>query len=147
LVKPARVLIGLASLSVVLFTGHFIYLKNQIDSSEKLKSSNIESISIKEKEKLGLQNTPIRIEFFDKSKHISRGTSYSSLDNSLTNFLVVLDKGQEKRGVLKHELYHVKKHCLKIQYQNPNTISSKLNEFVDEYCANVYSVHGIQLQK
>src|SRR3989344_1358256 len=109
---------------------HEAYLFMRMRESEIVDTENIEKIVKDEKQMLGLDNVPIRVEFFDKTRHKPFGTSYCAFDNSLTNYLVVLTEGQEKRGVLRHELYHIKHNHLLNEMHKSSSFSDLLSGYI-----------------
>ena len=146
--RPLNVLITSTVAAILIGAGHNDYLLDQMKKSERIDDTNFERITMEEKEKLGLTGDPIKVEFFDSTKHESKGTSYCKKDDDFRTYLVVIEKGQERRGVLRHELYHVSRdHPLKASYRDPRTFGSFLRDILDEYSANVYAVHGVSLQK
>jgi len=109
--KIKSVLKNIPELSFLTFSGVYfsLFIVASImqgfadESSQELKTqSQLEACLHEEIGELGIKNKNIAIRFGEESDY-----SYAEKINGINNYLIVIHPTQNKRSVVKHELYHI----------------------------------------
>ena len=147
--KVCAALFGMSA-SCFLISGDLLYMEIYKRCSQRINSQNKDVIVKEEIKKAGLEGFPIKVEFFDAArdlvvKDLFWKTSYTEYDIKKKDYKIVLIEGQEKRRILRHELYHIKGRHFQKDENKPNGILKIVKRQLEEIAANIYAAHNIQL--